>query len=159
LATAEQYEFFRFLYEEEERRYLHLESRAKLYLSIIALFIATLVLKAQDVQASVAVLKVPWLLILLQAILLASSLVFVVLSVFIRTYEGVADPEQVIEGFGEEAPSNEDFFDDRIADYVVATGRNAAVNDRCARFLEIAVYLLSAAMLLLFLTFLVALLK
>lgn len=149
MATREQLDFFRFLYDEEERRYGQLESRAKLYLSVIALFLATLIFKLDDAQKSIAILGAPWWLVLVEGILLATALAFVVIGVFIRVYEGVADPEDIVNGFGDEAPSNESFFDDRIADYVVATVRNSAMNDRAARFLEIAVLFLAAAMLML----------
>lgn len=149
MATREQHDFFRFLYDEEERRYGQLEARAKLYLSVIALFLATLTFKLEDVQKSTALLGAPWWLVVIVGILLATALIFVVLGVFIREYEGIADPEEIVNTFGEEPPSNESFFDDRIADYVVATNRNASMNDRGARFLEIAVFFLAAAMLLL----------
>lgn len=151
MATKEQLDFFRFLYDEEERRYGQLESRAKFYLSVIALFVATLTFKLEDAQKSVAILGAPWWLVLVEGALLATALVFVVISVFIREYEGVADPEDIVNGFGDKVPSNESFFDDRIADYVVATGRNSAMNDRAARFLEIAVSIIAVAMLLLLL--------
>jgi len=149
MATKEQCDFFRSLYEEEERRYGQLEARAKLYLSVIAIFLATITLKLQDVQASVQLLKVPLWPFILEAVLLASALIFVVFGVFIREYEGIADPEDVIESFGDEPPTNEAFFDDRIADYVVATVRNTEVNDRGGRYLLVSVSLLAAAMLLL----------
>lgn len=148
MATKEQHDFFRFLYEEEERRYSQLEGRAKLYLSVIAIFLATLIFKIDDVEKSIELLRIPWSVVLVQAALQASSLVFVVFGVFIREYEGIADPEEIVAGFGEAPPTNEAFFDDRIADYVVATNRNAAANDKAARFLEIAVFLLGSAMLL-----------
>jgi hypothetical protein len=149
MATKEQCDFFRSLYEEEERRYGQLEARAKLYLSVIAIFLATITLKLPDVQASVKILQVPFWPFLVEAALLAAALVFVVLGAFIREYEGIADPNDVVDGFGDTPPSNETFFDDRIADYVVATTRNSKVNDRSARYLLVSVSLLAAAMLLL----------
>jgi hypothetical protein len=149
MATKEQYEFFRYLYEEEQRRYGHLEARARLYLSIISLFLATLIFKVEDVRKSVDILGVPWWVVLVQGLLLASALVFVVIGAFIRPYEGVADPEDVVKSFGKKPSVDDSFFDDRIADYVVATSRNAAANNKVARFLTIAVSFLLAAMLLL----------
>jgi len=158
MATKDQCDFFRFLHDEEERRYEQLEARGKLYLSIVTLFLATLIFKAQDVRASVKELNVPWWLVLAEAVLLAVTLFFIVLGALIRDYEGVADPERVLESFGEEPPSDDEFFDDRIADYAVSTNRNAAVNDRVARHLEIAGLILGAAMVLMVIAFAVALL-
>ena len=159
MATKEQHDFFLYLYEEEERRYGQLESRAKLYISIVALFLASLIFKVEEVQQSVAHLGAPWWLVVVEGILLATALVFIVFGVFIRTYEGLTDPEDVVNNFGDEPPSNEEFFDDRIADYAVATTRNAAMNDRAARFLEIAVSFLAMAMLVLLIVLGMALFK
>jgi hypothetical protein len=147
VATQEQYEFFRTLYEDEEHRYEQLEARAKLYLSVITVFLAAVILKAEEVQKSASALKVPWWLLLAEAVLLATTLLFVVLGVLIRSYEAVTSPRDIIKSFGNKPPSNEDFFDARIADFTVATERNVKVNDRAALFLTIAGILLALSML------------
>ena len=43
--TKEQYEFYRSLYEGEERTTVQLEGRAKVYLGIVPAFLAAMVLK------------------------------------------------------------------------------------------------------------------
>jgi preprotein translocase subunit Sec61beta len=48
MATKDQYEFFRSLYDEEERTSLQLEGRAKVYLGIISAFLVTIFLKTDD---------------------------------------------------------------------------------------------------------------
>lgn len=96
MATHEQYEFFKFLYEEEGERYGQLEARAKLYLGVITVFLATLLYKAGEVKASVTAIRIPWALVLIEAALLAASLMFTVFGSLIRTYEGLADPEEII---------------------------------------------------------------
>jgi hypothetical protein len=159
VASKEQYEFFRFLYEEEERRYAQLESRAKLYLSVVALFLASLAFKMEDAQKSVAILNVPWWLVLVEAVVLAAALVFILSGALIRNFEGVADPEDVIASFKDAPPTNEEFFDDRIADFAVATNRNTSTNDRAVRFLELAGVLLVIAMLVLLSVFTIALIQ
>ena len=55
-------------------------------------------------------------------------------------YEAVNDPRDVLDEFGDAPVSDEEFFDSRIADYVVAWERNSAVNDRKASRLKIAGY-------------------
>jgi TRAP-type C4-dicarboxylate transport system permease small subunit len=149
MATKEQYEFFRSLYEDEERTYAQLEARARFYLSIVSIFLASVLLKTEEVQKSARALGLPWWLVLGEAVLLSGALLFVTLGALIRRYEGIADPEDIVKSFGEDVPSNEQFFDDRIADYTVATNRNAAVNERTARLLSYAGILLSASMVLL----------
>jgi len=157
LATKDQFEFFRALYDEEERRYEQLEGRAKLYLSIITALLAAFVLKADEVKRSGEKLLVPWPLMLVEALLLAAALLLVILGSLIRTYEGVADPEQIIDPYGQKPPSDAVFFDLRIADFAVATNRNSNVNDRTARYLSAAGVLLALAMLTLLVLFAVAL--
>jgi len=146
LATHEQYEFFKLLYEEEGERYGQLEARAKLYLGVITIFLATLLFKAGEVKASVTEIRIPWALVLIEAALLAASLMFTVFGSLIRTYEGLADPEEIIKKFSALPPKDEDFLDDRIVDFAVATNRDSKVNDRTAMFLSFAGILLSAAM-------------
>jgi len=149
MATKEQYEFFRSLYEDEERVYSQLEARAKFYFSIVSLFLAAILLKAKEVQESARALGVPWWLVLSEGLLLSGALLFVVFGVLIRRYEGVADPETIIKNFGDTAPTNEDFYDDRIADYTVAANRNAAANNNTARWLSLSGLFLTLAMVLL----------
>src|SRR5258705_5798189 len=104
MATKEQYEFFRNLSAEEDARYNDLDERAKFYLGIVTVFLAAILLKAPEVQTSAVALKVPWWLILIEALLLAISLLFIVLGTLIRTYEGVADPEQIVNDYGGGTP-------------------------------------------------------
>ncbi len=149
MATKEQYEFFRFLYESEERIYQYLEARAKFYLSIISLFLAALLLKAEEVRTSAAAYGIPWWILTLVAAVLAVAIVLVVLATRIRRYEAVADPQKVVDSFGDIEPTNKDFFDDRIADLTVATMRNSAVNHRVANILLYTNLCLALAMLVL----------
>ena len=134
MATKEQYEFFRFLYEDEERTYEQLEARSRFYLALVSVFVAALVLKAPEARASATALGVPWWLLLIVTAILTGSLVFIALAARIRVYEAIADPGEIIESFGKTEPKNQDFFDDRIADLAVATKRNAEVNGRLPEY-------------------------
>lgn len=149
MATKEQYEFFRFLYEAEERTYQYLEARARFYLSIISLFLAALLLKAEEVRRSAAEYGIPWWILTLVAVFLAVALALIVLATRIRRYEAVADPQKVVDSFGDTEPTNKDFFDDRIADLTVATSRNSAVNNSVANILLYASLCLAFAMFVL----------
>lgn len=147
MATKEQYEFFRFLHEDEERTYLALEARGRFYFSVISLFFASLLLKA-EVITSATTLGIPrWVLTVFAAVL-TLSLVLVTVAARIRSYEGVADPKKIVESYGKKEPKDEAFFDDRIADLVVATNRNSVVNERVATVLFWAGVCLAFAMIL-----------
>jgi hypothetical protein len=80
-----------------------------------------------------------------------------VLAIWIRQFEAVADPDKVVEEFNAGAPKDEDFFDSRIADYVVATRRNRKTNNDIAQRLRLAVMLLCLGVALHLVTLLVAL--
>jgi hypothetical protein len=52
------------------------------------------------------------------------------------------EPTDIIEGFGDDPPTDEEFFDDRIIEYALACETNSSVNDRKADMLQYARYLL-----------------
>ena len=147
MITKEQYEFFSGLYEDAERTYGQLEARGNLYLGIIAGFLATVLLKADGAVSSANSLGVPWWAVLVEALLFAGSLLFVLLALRIRSYEAVNDPQKIVDGWKGDGPSNEEFYEDRIADYVVAASRNAEINNQKATMLSVAGWLLVVAML------------
>ena len=157
MATKDQYEFFKYMYDEEERTYDQREGRARLYLTIISLFLAGLLLKAQEVKASAAAIGVPWWSFLLVAVALAVALLLFVLAMSIRTYEGAANLEDIFNGFGKKPSADDAFFDARLADFTVATTRNSLVNNKAATLLQYAGHGLALAMLFLLLGLLLTL--
>lgn len=156
MASKEQYEFFRSLYQEEERTHEQLEGRARVYLSVIAAFLAAVLLKAPEVVKSAEALRVPWWMILTEAIFLTASLLLILLALRIRAYEAVNDAEAIVNGFDGDGPSDEEFFEDRIADYAVAAARNLKANNETAGLLSWGSWLLVAAMMNLIVIFLTA---
>lgn len=159
LATVEQYEFFRTLYDEEQARYGHLEARAKLYITIITIYLGALAFKISDFLSFAKEFKVPVWLFLLAAAVLVVALALSILAIRIRDYEGITDPEQVIHSFGEKPPKNEDFFDDRIADFAVAANRNSTQNNTVAVNLFWSSWALFIGVLIHFVSLVIALYK
>jgi hypothetical protein len=147
MATQAQYEFFRSLYEEEERTSLQLEGRAKVYLGIISAFLVTVFLKTDEVVRSATTLKISFSLLLIEAVLLSIALVFVILGLRIRHFEAVNDGVDIVNAYGETEPEDSEFFDDRIADYAFASSRNRAFNNETAVLLAWASWLIIAGML------------
>src|SRR4051812_4791043 len=111
MATKDQFEFFRSLYHDEERRYDQLSSRATLYLGIITLLLGTVALKLD--KTNVLLARTAAWLVLLDALLFAAAMIAVVWGSVIRGYEGVADPKKLIDSLRENPPSDSDFFDAR----------------------------------------------
>lgn len=135
MASEKQYDFFKSVYDEEQRRYTALAERAKVYQAIITLYVGALTLKADEVLKFVAEFHVPIWLPLVTTLLFLLALALTVLATRIRTYEGIADLNAVIMAFGTAPPKDEDFWDDRLTNLAVATTRNSAQNNRVANLL------------------------
>lgn len=159
MATKEQCDFFRALYEEEASRYRDLGDRAKLYLTVITAFVATLTLKADDVQKSALALRIPWVLVLVIGGLVAIALFLTAAATMVRRYEGAVDAQGLLDQFiaSNRPPTNEDFFDGRIVDYAVAAEVNSRINNQTGALLTAAGLVLAAALLGLIVMFCMAL--
>jgi hypothetical protein len=156
MATEVQYKVFKEVYDEESERYSNLGTRANLYLTLITFYLGAVLLKVDDVLKFVTTFRVPVVLFLLIGALLVVALLLTALAVSIRDYEGVCDPEEVIEGFSESPPLDEEFLDDRIVDLAVATNRNSRQNNRVAGLLQWAARVICCSVALQIVVLLVA---
>jgi hypothetical protein len=147
MATEAQFNFFKSLYEDEAQTAQEIEGKAKVYLGIISAFLVAILLKTDDVVKSAAALNIPFSLILIEAILMSASLVCVVFALRIRQFEAVNDGVDIIGAYGEEDPTDDDFYQDRIADYAVASSRNRGVNNETSTLLAWASRLLIGGMI------------
>lgn len=77
--TKEQYEFYRAMYDQEERTALQLEGRAKVYLGIVSAFLAAMILKAPDAEAIAKSLHIPWGMVLVEALPMTIGLALILL--------------------------------------------------------------------------------
>lgn len=145
MATQEQYDFFKYLFELEEQRYSQLQAKAQIYLAIITAYVVALAFNGTDIAALTTRLHVPAFVLLGVGVLVTASLAFTVAAVGIRNYERVTDPDDIITSLADVPPTNEKFFDQRIVDFSVASNTNADLNNRTARLLGVAVLLLAAA--------------
>jgi hypothetical protein len=158
MATEIQYRVFKEIYDDESERYSDLGTRSNLYLTLITFYLGVILLKFDDVSKFINLFRVSMVLFLSIGALLVLALLFTALALGIREYEGICDPEEVIQNFGKDRPSDEDFLDDRIVDLAVATNRNSKQNDRVAALLQWAARLIALAVLLQVLVFSIALL-
>jgi len=149
MASKDQYEFFRRLYEEEERTSLQLEGRAKVYLGIISAFLVTFFLKTDDAINSASKLKIPFPLLLVEALFFSAALAFVLFALRIREFEAVNDGVRIIEEATNDGPTDEQFFEDRIVDYAFASSRNRQINNETSSALARAAWLPIAGMIFL----------
>ncbi len=126
MATEKQYQFFKALYDEENRRHSELADRAKMYIGIVTLYVGAISFKIEDITKFAKNENVPvWLFLLVGAIFLG-ALLFSVWAIFVRDYESIVDPEALAEQFGTAMPTEDDFFSARIVDFAVAVNRNSS---------------------------------
>jgi hypothetical protein len=149
MATEAQFEFFKFLYEEENGITNDLQARAKHYITLQTAFIAAVIFKFTDIKKFIKdpSINVPASNIFMIAILLSLSLLLCLMVLQVRDFEGVADPEEIIEGFSAQPPLDAEFRDDRIADFAVATNHNAHINSANGSRLLLAGWLMFAALM------------
>lgn len=141
MASEKQFEFFKFLYDEEEQRAHFLQEHAKNNLTLATLYSAFVIFVIEKLRPDSAFSK---------SIFIA-TVVFMLLAFLlslwgsqISNYEALTDPDDIIEEYGDEPPSDEEFFDNRIADISVAYRRNSLTNDKKAIQLQFARYCLLA---------------
>ena len=145
--TKEQYEFFRSLYDEEERTANQLEGRSKVYLGLASAILAAILLKADDAQNLAKALAVPRKLLFLDALVVIVALLLVLLAVRFRNYEAVTDGRSLIQSYAGQWPNEDQFYGDRIADFAAASMANRTINSEVATLLKWAGWLMFGAVL------------
>ena len=148
MATKDQCAFFEKLYDEECSREVALNNYSAGLLSLITLYSGVVLFAAEHsdkIKLNMAANKY-----LFVATIGAMTLGFL-LAIFARQlvrYEALVDPDSVIDQFGDAPLADEQFFDDRIADYQAAINANVPVNNTKANRLTAATYCLGAGILL-----------
>lgn len=138
MATQAQYDFFKQLFELEEQRYANLQMKAKFFLGAASAVVAAVTLKLPDVLTFVQRFRVDVSAVILIGIGMTVAIVCSIAAMTIAHYDRVADPERIIRSFGDDPPADDDFRDDRIVDYAVATNVNFKTNNRTATYLQVA---------------------
>jgi hypothetical protein len=139
MATEQQFAFFKSLYDEESKRAQELHDHAKNNLGLATLYSAFILFVVEKLRPDTAcstAIFVSTVLCMLAAFLLS------LWATQISIYEAVNEPADVLSEFGDIPPTDEEFFDNRIADYTVAYERDSLVNDRKAIQLLVARYFL-----------------
>jgi hypothetical protein len=146
MMTQRQYEFFKYLFDSEDARFKDLIERGKVYLTVATAYLGVLAFKNQEFLISSTDITAK-VLFCLVALFFLAALVCIVFSLAIYKYEGLCDPEKVLEEIGSHPQSDDTFFDLRTADMAVAHNRNQKQNDRRADCLAIASWLMAIGVL------------
>lgn len=136
MATETQYQFFKYIYDSEQARYRELIDRGKLFLSIITIYLGLL---AVAVDKTIPFIKSSLFVkttYAISVICIVVAMALVVLAVGLFKYEYPSDPLRIIESFTKTPPTDDDFRDERLVDFTVATKRNFALNEKRANLLR-----------------------
>lgn len=157
MASIEQYKFFKYLFDEETSRTNELTKKAQIYLSVQSFFFTALFFKHDEISKTIkgnTGLTWPYIIGL---IFLFLSLILTVASLGIYSYKSVSGANDIIDSFEDDLPTDENFFNDRIAEFAEATDHNEKINDRTALLLVASVITLLLGFLsaLIFLTYII----
>jgi esterase/lipase superfamily enzyme len=141
MATEKQYAFFKYLYDEESARAKLLQEHAKIYLSLATLYSAFVLFVIEKLKPDSTLTRGVFIG---TVIAMLTSFLLSLLATKVSTYEGVNHPREIIDGFGDSPVTDEEFFDDRLADFTIAWERDSQVNDKKAALISIAGYALLA---------------
>jgi hypothetical protein len=142
MATKEQWEIFKYIYEMEQVRNQKLIERGKVYLSLITLYIGAIGLKVEFWSSKLSTNSYMVSLFIILLLIFLISLCFSALALGIYSYESINDPKIIIDNYGSNVPKNEEFFNDRIIDVSVATNRNKNQNDKRSNMLKISSWIM-----------------
>jgi hypothetical protein len=134
--TVAQYEFFKFLYEQQSKRYEQLEARARFYLTILTFYLGAVAVSGKDLLPFLAKSHVTRWIFSGSGVAFVLAIALCVMSARIRIYEGVADPERLIRSSGEREVKDSSFYENRIIDFAVATSKNSKEYDKIAKVLK-----------------------
>jgi hypothetical protein len=96
MATELQYEYFQKLYEEENERYRDLAARGRFLLGLQTLYASALALKFKDFMEFAQGTRLPMQAIGAVGLLAGIGLLFTILAMRIRAYEGPSDLKDMI---------------------------------------------------------------
>ncbi len=148
MATKEQYEFFKFLYEEEERRAERIEKRATFYFTVISAFLGALLFTAEKVAlaTTLTILKTP---VNIFTIILLAALALIVYGMFFRKHHRIVPAAELSLHPNSKEVDESVFFDQCIEQCVKATSDYQHKNEVAAFALTWGAVLLAAAIMLL----------
>lgn len=136
MPSTEQFEYFKLIYATEMERGSELVNRAKIYLSVITLYMGLLGIAANSVIPLIADSWFAVALYFLGFLAFVSALVLVVLAMGVYNYVYPTDPENVFLGYDPDWPENDQFFRLRMAELAAAFKHNHPLNERRATCLK-----------------------
>jgi len=138
VASKEQLEFFRNIYEREHARYVELINRGKLFLSIITLYFGAIALAAEKTLDVLNASRAALGAYLAGAAFLSIAMALVIGAIGIYKYAYPNDPKRIIESGDLKLLSEEEFREQRLFEYAVAADMDHKVNEKRSALLRYA---------------------
>jgi hypothetical protein len=139
-----QYEYFQYLFEQEQKRAASIVGGAKVYIAFLVFILGSIFLKAITPEKILVLFSnssiEPWLrfaaisIIMLSAVALSAAVLFTILVLKVWFYDRLCDP---IERFKETLIMRDEIevLSKSISDLAVATSRNNLINNKRAEYL------------------------
>jgi len=138
IMTERQFKYIEDQYKDEISRDEALSKKAQVYLSINSIIITALIFKATDLQTLLLQPSCADIILTFSVfVFIFISFLCVLLTLAIYEYERPTDMDTIIEEQDKSITDN-DFFENRASDYIVAFEENAKVCDRKASFLRVS---------------------
>jgi len=156
MATKDQFEFFNERYTEEIGRSKELLDKSKIYFSVVTIITSILFTNLTSFQELIG--KVPETKNALVAILGISFIIIFILfiSIRVKNYYLPINTDNYLDSLPDDPESDEDFFDNRIAEIIVAIDENQRINNSKACWLKYAEYgILTLTLIIVVTTFLI----
>jgi len=155
MTSKSQYEYFEARYAEELERVRDLQKKSQVYLSIISIISSIIFVKIynyNDLNLQDCISKI---LICLFIADLLFILVYLIKSIRVQEYCAVFNPNNYLDEVPGDQPSynDDDFYDNRVADFIYAISENQKINSKKAHSLKIAEYGLFALVIIVLVLF------
>jgi hypothetical protein len=134
------YDYFKERYSQELERYKELSKKSQIYLSIVSLFSTAIFFNIKDIAPFLSEDKGAGCIFSALIVLTGLSLLIIIRSLQIRMYSRVTDDSDYIEKFDSGEMTDDSFFKERIADFIVSTKNDSKLNDDKAFWLILSEY-------------------
>ena len=140
MASKNQYEYFEARYAEELERMRDLQKKTQIYLSIISIISSIIFVKIYNYNDLIVRDCISRILTCLFLADLLFVLVYLIKSMRVQGYWVAFNPNNYLDEVPDDQPIyiDDDFYDNRVADFINAISENRKINSKKANSLKIA---------------------
>ncbi len=141
MSTKNKYDFFETRYSEEIERMRDIQRKAHIYLSIISIVSSILLVNLSELEKFIKTDSSIKITLFVLLFILLIVLIFLIDSIRLKKYTLAFNPSEYIN----EMPDTDeyldsDFYENRIADFIISIENNQKINSEKASSLQISEY-------------------